>query len=75
MPKTPQQGGAHKGEGKNNFHKKWGSVDAIDHIHILTQQWGEGRSNDKMNGGRTVGELKNGGVYLGKAKTGGVYLS
>ena len=62
-----------KGRGKI-ISTKNGSVDAIDHFHIWTQQWGEGRSNDKMNGGRTVGELKKGGSVLRQRKKWGSIL-
>ena len=59
-----------KGRGTNNFDKKWGNVDAIDHFWTqhMDSTVGEGRSNDKMNGGRTVCEVKNGGSVLRQRK-------
>ena len=40
-------------------------------MYIWNRQWGEVRSNEKMNGGRIVGKAKNWGEYtLAKKKMG-----
>ena len=50
---------------------KWEEV-----MYIWNRQWGEGRSNEKMNGGSIVGKAEKWGEYTkAKKKMGGVYLS
>ena len=45
--------------GEGDLHSfKWEEV-----MYIWNRQWGEGRSNEKMNGGRIVGKAEKWGEY------------